>query len=405
MTSDMQIAMEGTVSPAMSKKAVEVRVLRTLAELEEIRPFWKSWPGNRDSDPEMYITVLGQSRESIRPHVVVVYHGDQPDAILVGRMDVTRLDRVRVGYIGIRPRAKVIYFVYGALRGNPSPDNCDRIIREICRSVSSEEADLAYLNFLREDSELYKLAKGLPGVLSRDRIRTSQRHYTASLPGSVEEFHMSLSPKVWKNQRWNRMNREVQGAIRIECFQAVSAVDHLSQVTEEIARHSYQRGLGVGFANTEEERQRLRLKAEKGWLRGYVLYIGEKPAAFWIGDINEGVFGSDYLGFDPAFGKYSPGMYLVIKVIEGFCSGSGQVTGVDFATGHAEYKETLSNCVWKETDVYIFAPSFKGIALNMLKTSAVGADHALKRVLKRTGLLQKIKKGWRGRLSKGKQDD
>jgi CelD/BcsL family acetyltransferase involved in cellulose biosynthesis len=269
--------------------------------------------------------------------------------------------------------------------------------------LSKGEADLAYLNFLREDSSIYKQAKKLPGVLSRDHIGTTQQHYTASLPECVEDLHKSLSPKVRKNHRWNRMKEDFPGAIRIECFQCESEVDNLAEIAEEIARHSYQRELGVGFVNTEGERQRLYLKAKKGWLRGYVLYIGEEPAAFWIGDINQGVFGGDYIGFDPAFGKYSPGIYLALKVIEGFCGGAEKVIAVDFATGHADYKAEFSNCVWEETDVYIFARSFKGITLNLIKSSAAGTAYVLKKVLERTGLLKKIKKRWREHLRTSQQ--
>ncbi len=387
----------------MVERPVSVFVLRSIAELEGIRPSWESWPGNRDSDLDFYLTVLRESRESLRPHVIVVCRNGQPDAIFVGRLDRRPLDRVRVGYIQVRPRVKLLYFVYGALRGNSSSENCELIVREVCRSLSQGEADLAYLNFLREDSDIYRLAKRTPGTLTRDRIGTSQRHFSATLPATAEELHKRLSPKVRKNQRWNKMNKDFPGAVRIKCFQKVEEVDSLADVAEDVARHSYQRGLGVGFANTDEERRRLRLKAEKGWLRAYVLYLGHKPAAFWIGDINNGVFGSDYLGFDPAFGKYSPGMYLILRVVEGFCGGSENVTGADFATGHAEYKEALSDRVWGETDVYIFARSLRGIALNFVKTSAVGIDHALKNVLERAGLLQKIKKSWRGRLSNHKQ--
>ena len=96
----------------------------------------------------------------------------------------------------------------------------------------------------------------------------------------------------------------------------------MSDIADQITGKSYQRGLGVGFVNDPQARERLRLKATKGWLRAYVLYLADCPCAFWMGDINRGIFGSDYLAFDPAFAKYSPGMYLILQVIEGFCNGS-----------------------------------------------------------------------------------
>jgi hypothetical protein len=41
---------------------------------------------------------------------------------------------------------------------------------------------------------------------------------------------------------------------------------------ESIAEKSYQRGLGVGFANTPEVRKRLELESQKKWLRASILY-------------------------------------------------------------------------------------------------------------------------------------
>jgi hypothetical protein len=47
--------------------------------------------------------------------------------------------------------------------------------------------------------------------------------------------------------------------------------------------------------------------------------------------------------------------------------------------------------------VYIFAASFKGIYINVVRFLVVGTDQILKRILARTSLLQKIKKAWRDR--------
>ena len=85
---------------------------------------------------------------------------------------------------------------------------------------------------------------------------------------------------------------------------------------EELARRSYQRGLGVGFTSSPQMRQRLEFEAAKGWLRGYVLYFEEKACAFWIGSLYQGTFYSDFIGYDADYAKFSPGLYLVINALE-----------------------------------------------------------------------------------------
>jgi GNAT acetyltransferase-like protein len=374
-----------------------VRVLRTLPKVEDIRHVWESWPGNRDSDIDSYLAFLRSSPGAVRPHVLVVYRGGRPDAILVGRIDRGRIV-CRVGYLSVSPRAQIMCFVYGALRGNPSNENCELLVNEILRSLSKGEADAAYMNFLREDSELCRLAITRPSLLSRDYVRITQPHFAATVPATVEEFYRGLSPgSRWQaKSKQKKLLKDFAGAVRIRCFRDRAELDNMIEDVEQVARKSYQRGLGVGFIDCPDTREWLRLRAEMGWLRAYVLYLSERPCAFWIGDINWSTFRSDHLAYDAEFANYSPGMYLVMKVIEGFCDGNREgVTEVDFALGHAQYKEVLGNREWSESLVYMFAPTLKGISLNVVRSLIVGMDQIIKKALARTNLLQKVKKAWR----------
>ncbi|MBZ5539503.1 MAG: GNAT family N-acetyltransferase [Acidobacteriia bacterium] len=382
------------------ESGVHVRILRTLAEVEDIRQTWESWPGNRDSDIDFYLTVLRSCPETVRPHIVMIGRGGQPDAMLVGRIDDRQID-FRVGYLHLKSKARILYFVYGALRGNPTAENSELLVREVCKSLSQGEADVAYLNFLRTDSHVYGFGRKIPGILTRDYVPATQLHFSRTIPKSADEFYQSLS----SNARWQAKSKQKKlvkafsGAVNVRCFREVGELDNLIQDVERVAKSSYQRGLGVGFVDSPEMRERLRLKAHKGWLRAYVLYVAQRPCAFWIGDLNGETFGSDYLAYDADLAKYSPGMYLILKVIESFCSGNeDRVTEVDFATGHAQYKEVLGNRRWTESAVYIFAPSLRGFKLNAFKCFTGGIEQVLRRTLDETGLLQMIKKRWRDRL-------
>jgi CelD/BcsL family acetyltransferase involved in cellulose biosynthesis len=134
-----------------------------------------------------------------------------------------------------------------------------------------------------------------------------------------------------------------------------------------------------------------------GWLRAGVLYLKDRPCAFWIGNVYDGVFVSDFLAFDPEFRDSSPGSYLLIAMIEEFCKEG--VQAVDFGFGPGEYKERFGNFQLRETSVFIFAPSAKGIALNAMRTVTVLVGNIVKKTLERTNLLPKIKRLWRNRLS------
>jgi hypothetical protein len=376
-----------------------VRILRSITELEEVRQVWESWPGYRDSEMDSYLTFLQSNPGTVRPHVVVVEREGRPDAILVGRLDRGHV-RCQFGYLNLNLPAQILCFVYGAFRGNPSKENCELIVSSVLQSLSDRQADLAYMNFLREGSELCTLAQARPGLLSRDYIRITQPHFSVTLPASVEEFYGGLSSGArWQaKSKQKKLLKEFGSNVKVRCFRDVSELDDMIQDVERIARKSYQRGLGIGFVDTPATRNDLRLKAEQSRLRGYVLYLGGEPCAFWIGDINRGTFESDDLAYDAAFGRHSPGMFLILRVIEGFCAGHREgVTAVDFNLGHAQYKQVLSNQEWRETSIHIFAPTIKGISLNLARSVIVGTDLIVKKALTRTNLLQRVKKAWRNR--------
>ena len=89
-----------------------------------------------------------------------------------------------------------------------------------------------------------------------------------------------------------------------------------------------------------------------------------------------------------------------MRVIEGLCdhAENENVMQVDWGLGDAEYKAALGTHEWQEACVYIFAPTLKGLALNILRTPAMVADVQLKRILERANLVKRIKRLWRNRL-------
>jgi CelD/BcsL family acetyltransferase involved in cellulose biosynthesis len=150
-------------------------------------------------------------------------------------------------------------------------------------------------------------------------------------------------------------------------------------------------------------RSRLQLAARKGWLRANVLYIGGRPAAFWIAMLYRGSFVSEYMGYDPEFRQWSAGMVLVMRVIEQLCNGScgDKVQNLDFGLGHAEYKGALCTTNWMEAPVYIFSPTWKGLGLKVMRSVSRLADAGGRSILTSTKFLPKLKKVWRNRLRKG----
>jgi len=385
-----------------TKSEVDIRIARSLPEVEALREPWMTWPSQRDSDIDFYLMIVQSYPEVLRPHVIALYKKGKPDAILVGRLERKRL-AFGVGYLRLfRPWARCLTFVYGAIHGDASPENTKILLGEVMNSLKRDEADLAMLEFVPLDSPLYRLALKVPGVLSRDTFPAAQGHEMLLLPDNIEEIYSRMSGKHSKNlkREIRQLFSEGKGT-KICCYQKESELGQLFHDAEAIARKTYQRGLGAGFADNSLVRQRLELAAKKGWLRAYLLYIGDRPVAFWIGILYKGSFVSEYMGYDPEFRRFSPGMVLIMRVIEGFCkrANGDRVRELDFGLGHAEYKESLSSKHWLEAAVYIFSPTLKGLTLKSMRAMTRVIDLCARKGLASTELFPRLKRAWRDRLA------
>lgn len=379
-------------------ESVKIRTLRSIEELQEIRSYWESWRGHRDSDIDIFTTVVRTGSETIRPHVIALYRNGLPDAILIGRIDIGPISNMNLGYLRFTPKARQLYLVYGGLRGHISRDNVELFIREICDTLKRGEAEAAYFNYLRDDSFLFRMAKEYPSFFCRDRTETTLEHFSVVLPPTGDQFKRSLSRRLKRNkERWKKMLREHPGAVEIKTFHSIDDVTNLVNDLEQVASGTYQRKLGFGFMNTPQHVELLRTHALKEWLRAYILYIEERPCAFWVGYVNNEKFYGDYVGYLPDVAKYSPGLFLMVKLMEEFC-GNG-IKEIDFGRGAAQYKSTLSNKSYQEKCVYIFGPSLKMVCLNLLRTVVSKINILSIRFLQKTGLLDKVKRLWRSHLS------
>jgi hypothetical protein len=388
---------ETSVSAA---SVASVRVVRSLAEVEEIREIWSGWPSHRDSDIDFCLNFSWARADVIRPHVIVVYRDGQPQAMLVGRLENTRMAS-KIGYLrlpGIPSR--VLLFSYGGLLGDSSAENCHEITGSITDSLREGEADMAVLDHPLVGSFLHEGVLRASGFATRDHLPKLALHHVMKLPADMKDVYPALSAnhRADLKRKAKKVMADHQGNVKVYCYREPGELEAAIPEIERIAQKTYQRGLGVGFQDSEEIRRRLRLCANKGWLRIYVLNLGDTPCAFWIGTLYHGSFCSDYLAFDPRFGTYSPGTFLLMKVLEEFCATG--VREVDFGFGEGRYKEQFGNSPSMEASVFIFAPRAKGVLLNAMRTSTGLAENLARKIVERTNLLPRIKKLWRSRLAK-----
>jgi hypothetical protein len=287
-----------------------VRILRSAAEVETVREFWSSRSGTRDSDIDVFLGGLRSSSEDLQPRVMILCRGGKPAVLMVGKI-VRREFTFRVGYFRVcKLMANVFTIPYGGLRGEATPEDCGKLVREINTCLKNGEADVALLQYVDAESPLFHCAKNEPNFLCRDHFTPLRPHRKRTLRGTVERLYADSSQGGKQFRRVaKKLSSEFSGQVRVDRFDALADLDLTLGVIEEIAKRTWQRkASSIGFNIKDASLlELLKTEAEGGHLRVYTLYLCGKPCAFWIGAVYQRTFISDFLGYDPEFSRYSPG--------------------------------------------------------------------------------------------------
>ena len=92
-------------------------------------------------------------------------------------------------------------------------------------------------------------------------------------------------------------------------------------------------------------------------------------------------------------------MYLLLIAMEEIWADGSVVRLFDFAIGDAVYKERLSNQYVEEAPIYIFAPRFKALGMNALRSMVGAMNHSIKHSTKLAPQLKKMKRWLRRRAA------
>jgi hypothetical protein len=387
------------ISGSREGTQVSLRILEAPTEFEELRGVWSAWSDHPEADLDFFSIHLRHRPGIVRPHVMVVYRSGRPDCMLVGWLQQGPV-AFKVGSFALfRSDARILRFVGGGFLGSQSRENTQFLVREIIRSLSRHEAQAVEFSQLKIDSPLYNLARREPNAFCREHFTPVQTHRYLALPASFDEFLRGRSRK--SRQQLGRharmLERDFPGEVRFQSVRSERDVEDFARKADEISQKTYQRALGVGFVNDLEMREMLCAAAQKAALRACLLYIGDRPVAFTGGIVSNQTLYGTFTGYDPGFKKYRPGLQTLTRLIEESFEPSGSLLRVDAGCGDVPYKRALFDSSWKESPVWIFAPSATGLRLHVLKVVSTLLHYPTMRLLARSDHLRKVKKMWHRR--------
>jgi Acetyltransferase (GNAT) domain len=259
-------------------------------------------------------------------------------------------------------------------------------------ALESGEADVVLLPPLELGSAPEAAFASLGGPLDRQPLIASWTRRLLQLPASFDEYLASRSHKTRKGVRQDerRLATAFGDRLSIETLREPGDLARLVTGADRVAGSAYQRGLGGGFSDTQEQRELARVGLEHGWLAGYLLCLDEAPIAYWLCSLYGGTMLLRTGGFDPAYGEHRPGIHLLMRVIEDACADPALNT-LDFGPGDAAYKQQFSNASREERNHVVFAPSFRARRINATRTAILVPARAAKAALDAAGLTRRVR--------------
>jgi Acetyltransferase (GNAT) domain len=371
-------------------------------DLELLRLYWSALNRHPDADIDFFSFLVRTDSSRAKPVILLIGEKNEPKAILIGRLDHTSVP-IKIGYLRLfNVRLRRLTFIGdgpNGYLGEYASGTARLFISKILDLLREDLADCAVMFKLPADSEMYEIIQTMPWWLQRDYQAEISPRRTMRVPDTLDDYFKKISSK----RRWQLRNllkiieKDHKGGVICKTFQKEESISTFCEHAEMVAKHTYQRGLCVGFMNTESDRQRLNLCANKGWWRAYILYSADKPIAFWSGLVYKSVWYSVWTGYDTTFQNYRPGTVLLLKIMEDL--GKVRVGEIDFGFGEAEYKERFGDHLRFEAFVNIYARNLKGATICVMTQIDRFANRLAKSVLARFNLMNRIKQLWRKRLA------
>lgn len=246
------------------------------------------------------------------------------------------------------------------------------------------------------------IAASWPVAESAKRIAITERNLRyvpavtprpyVDLAGTFQQYLAdNFQPKTRKNVL-RSVRRMQEGGAAFRVYLSPEEMQSFLDEALKISDVTYQtRMLGVGLPASAAFREAVLNLARQGRARGYLLYLGEQPAAFaYCTSQGPNLYYSN-IGYDPQHASLSPGTVLLYHILEHVFQ-ERRFRWFDFGIGEAQYKSVFGTGSRTCGDVYFFRLSAKNVGIVLAHAALDRFSWALGRALERAGFKSRIRK-------------
>jgi hypothetical protein len=301
-------------------------------------------------------------------------------------------------------KAKVLNLIHEGVLGKLDSGSAASVLQHVRSVLGTGECDIAlFSQVLEGDLLLNHVFQSVPWMW-RDGSPAWTLHWQRTCPSGqgflLEE--MRSKHRAWIRKKIRALEEKFAGGVIYRKFSEPDQVPKACKDMENVARITYQRGLGAGFYDNAEHRERYSLFARRGLFRCWVLYLNEAPKAFWVGATCKGTFYSESTGYDPQLREYEIGTQMFIHMTDSLIS--EEVTRIDFGLGDALYKTRFGDHSYREGSFRLYGPRLAPLAVRCAQGLTQSVGQGTRRLLARIGLIDTVKTLWRRRVA-GRQKE
>ena len=292
---------------------------------------------------------------------------------------------------------KAIQFLAGASSLNDDGKVYDALFSHMHSSLRHFNALLFYEVDL--DSYLGKHLRSDKKLLKNYQVyfpRGSSTHYMVTLPDSGEAYLRSFDHNLRNNitSAIKQLKKQVAN-IELRKFSTTDEIADFLTIGESISKLTYQEMLlNKGLRKTESLEEKLKLLAQEGWFRSYVLFADNTPISFIYGHQLDGVYIPLTSGYDQKWRKYSPGMIILYLIVLDLI-GDPSMRALDFTGGSSPYKKRLSNSNFQDADIFLMKKSFYCTMICGIHFSSRKLNLGIKNILSFLKIKEVVKKWMR----------
>lgn len=222
-----------------------------------------------------------------------------------------------------------------------------------------------------------------------------QTTYVIQVEGDFGTYERKLASKSRKKiKRYIRKLEETAGAsVHTVCYRTPEEMNALFEQLTRVWEKSWHARVGRQHVPSESYLKKL---AQSGWIRAYVLVVGDQPVASVLGFQYRGSYYYEAPAYNQDWQDRSPGIVLLFYLLKDLYE-RDRPTRFDFGFGYGQYKEVFGTHEERRGVIRVGITESGKLIVSIQAVSDLVFKWS-KKVLDRTGLLRLIKK----RIREGK---